>query len=53
MTNCWYCGNELIWDADFNYDEVFVEGEGIVTYLHCPACGATCEFSLKDETDQE
>lgn len=38
--NCWYCGSKLIWDSDFNYDEVFGEGEGIVTYLHCSKCGA-------------
>ena len=48
---CWYCGSPLIWDADFNYDEVYGEGNGIVTYLHCSSCGAECEFSLRDDKE--
>ena len=47
---CWYCGNELIWQSDFNYDEVFEEGDGIVTYLKCSNddCGAEVQISKKD-----
>lgn len=49
---CWYCRGDLIWQSDFNYDEVHGEGEGIVSYLHCSNCGAMVEYSLKDEADQ-
>ena len=46
---CWYCGEDMIWESDFNYDEVYGEGDGIVTYLHCPSCGADCKFSRRDD----
>ena len=42
---CWYCGGELVWEADFNYDEIYGEGEGIVSMLHCSACGADVEYT--------
>ena len=51
---CWYCGAEMIWDSDFNYDEIHGDGDGIVTFLHCSSCDAECMFSLRDdETDHE
>ena len=51
MNTCWYCGGELIWDCDYNYNEVYDDGEGIVTYLHCSNCGALIEYSLKEDTE--
>lgn len=50
---CWYCGEEMIWDQDFDYDEVYGEGKGIVTFLHCSNCGANAEFSLGDDKDDD
>lgn len=50
---CWYCGGEMFWQSDFNYDEVYGEGEGIVSYLTCSKCGAEAEFSLRFEQDEE
>ena len=50
---CWYCSGQLIWDSDFNYDEVFGEGEGGVKYLHCSQCGAEVQYSLRDDDDQD
>lgn len=49
--NCWYCGSRLIWQSDFNYDEIYRDGEGIVTYLKCSnlECGADIEFSRKED----
>lgn len=49
---CWYCGGEMIWDNDFNYDEVHGE-DGIVTFLHCSQCGADCEFSQRFDEEEE
>lgn len=52
MTSCWYCGHpNLIWDNDFDYSDVYGSGEGLVTFLHCPSCGAEVEFSLRDDND--
>ena len=48
---CWYCGGKLFWGSDFNYDEVFGEGEGIVSYLTCSGCGAEVQYSLLDEEE--
>lgn len=48
---CWYCGGELCWNSDFNYDEVYGEGEGIVTFLTCTNCGAEVQYSLKNEEE--
>ena len=42
---CWYCGGKLIWQSDFNYDEVHHEGEGIVSFLTCSNCGAELKES--------
>lgn len=37
---CFNCGADLIWESDFNADEVGYEEEGIVTFYTCPNCGA-------------
>ena len=50
---CWYCGGKLIWNSDFNYSDVYGEGEGIVTYLHCSNCGAEVEYSRRDDLNEE
>lgn len=50
---CWYCGGRLIWDSDFNYDEVHGEGEGIVTFMHCSKCGANVEYSQRTDEEEE
>lgn len=49
---CWYCGGKLYWQSDFNYDEVFGKGEGIVTYLKCSHCGANVEYSKCEDNDE-
>ena len=35
---CWHCNNKLIWGGDHDYEDCFLDGEGIVTNLHCPKC---------------
>jgi len=49
--NCWFCGEKMIWDSNFNYDEVHDEGEGIIAFLHCSKCGAECQFSKRDDEE--
>lgn len=44
MTNCWFCGAEMIWGSDFDFSDFGYEGDGIVAVLSCPCCGATAEF---------
>lgn len=51
MTTYWYCGTEMIWQSDFNYDEIYGEGEGIVSILTCPKCNAEAQFSIRDDIE--
>ena len=47
MYECFHCGKRaVIWDSDFSYDDVGLEGEGIVHYCHCSACGAQIEYYI-------
>ena len=49
---CPYCGDTMIWQSDFNYDEVFGdEGEGIVSYYHCSNCGCD-DYTQTDRNGQ-
>ena len=50
---CWYCGGKLFWQSDFNYDEVYGDGEGIVTFLHCSNCNAEVQYSLRTNEEEE
>lgn len=50
MDVCWYCGGMLVWDSDFDRDDVYGDGEsGIVTYLHCEECGASVTYEIIEE----
>lgn len=50
---CWYCGGQLIWDNDFDLDDIYGEGsgEGIVTFLHCRECGAEVQYTIEFEEE--
>lgn len=50
---CWYCGGKLVWQNDFDYSDVYLEGEGIVTYLTCSNCGAEVQYSLRTDEEDE
>ena len=50
---CWYCGGKLVWQNDFSYDDVYGEGEGIVTYLMCSECGARVQYEHRDDEEEE
>ena len=44
--NCWFCGGEMCWDADFGADEVGTGDENqVAAELHCMNCGATATFT--------
>lgn len=51
MTNCWFCGHEMIWNSDFSYEDYGYEGEGTIAVLNCPNCNATAEFSVRDDEE--
>ena len=45
---CWFCGTQMIWGADFSYEDYCLEGDGIVATFHCPndKCNAEGEMRL-------
>ena len=45
---CPRCGGYAVWQSDFNYYEVYGEGDGLVSYLACQRCGADLEYSMRD-----
>ena len=58
MTNCWFCGSQMIWKnnipfKDYGYfgADYGFSGEGIVAVLTCPNCHCTAEFSTAIEED--
>ena len=52
---CFHCGKIAIqWDADFDYDDMGYEGQGVVHIMHCTNCGAEIEYRIPfDEDDEE
>lgn len=52
--NCYLCGNEVIWQCDYSFDEVGIgdEDDGIVSIYSCPRCGAHIEV-YKSEKEEE
>ncbi|HEY8805264.1 MAG TPA: hypothetical protein VIM42_09220 [Clostridium sp.] len=50
MTNCWFCGAPMVWCGDSTYEDLLLEGEGIVATLNCTNCNASADFySNEDE----
>ena len=38
--NCWFCGSDMIWGSDFNFEDYDLEGDGVVATLTCSECEA-------------
>lgn len=53
MYQCFHCGQmSVIWDADFNYEDFGLEGEGIIHVCHCTNCGANIEYYIPLEEEE-
>lgn len=51
---CWYCGEDtLIWGGDNDLNDVYGEGEGIITNLTCSNCGAEVTYELRDDSEDD
>lgn len=50
---CWFCNGELIWGADFSYEDYGFDGEGIIASLNCSNCNATFEGYLDLDNEEE
>jgi len=51
---CFHClARAVIWDSDFDFQDVGMEGEGIVHFCHCENCGAQIEYYISFNTEEE
>lgn len=50
--NCWYCNTKLIWNNDFDIDDVD-DDYSLLTTLSCPKCDSLVETYLPREQDKE
>ena len=46
MVKCYNCDTEMIWQNDFDFDEVGYEGEGVISSFTCPECDTYAEFVI-------
>ena len=46
-TKCLFCDTNMVWGADFSFEDYGMEGDGIVITLICPNCNASAEFYTK------
>ena len=54
MYQCFHCGHKsVLWDADFDYDDMMLEGEGIVHICHCTHCGAEIEYRIPNKSEED
>ena len=52
MYECFHClHNSVIWDADFDFEDFCMEGEGIVHSCHCTHCGADITYFIRTDID--
>ena len=52
MYECFHCGQRtVIWDSDFNLEDIGEEGEGIVHFCHCENCGAEIQYIIRMEDE--
>ena len=55
MYQCFHClAYAVVWNSDFDFDDLGYEGEGVVHFCHCENCGAEIEYIVRtDEKENE
>jgi hypothetical protein len=43
---CWHCNSELIWGSDASFEDVLMEGDGIVSFLSCSNDDCDCNVEV-------
>ena len=52
--HCMNCGStKVIWESDFDFEDVGIAGEGIVSYYHCADCGADITYAKPFEKEDK
>lgn len=51
---CMNClAKAVIWDGDFDFEDMGYDGEGIVHICHCTNCGAEIEYKVRIPKEEE
>ena len=51
---CFHCMTDsVVWDADFSFEDMGYEGEGVVNCCHCANCGAEIMYAVRTDTEEE
>ena len=58
MEKCMRCGHDLILEGNFmlseiNCEELLEDDDAIVTYAHCPFCGARYELTDTPQSEKK
>ena len=54
MFECFNClTRSVIWDADFTFDDMGYDGDGVVHICHCSNCGAEIEYKVRFGEEKE
>lgn len=52
VTRCWHCGERMVWQSDFSFEDYGLEGEGIVAVLICSSCNTRADFYTSFDEEQ-
>ena len=54
MYECFHCGaRAVIWDADFDFEDYGLEGNGSIHECHCENCGAQITYYIPIKEEDE
>lgn len=54
MYECFHCGcKAVVWEADFNFEDMGYDGEGIIHICRCSNCGAEIEYRIAIPSESE
>lgn len=50
---CWFCGGEMMWQSDYDFEDYEIDGNGYIAVLTCSECNAFAEFYTGGEEEKE
>ena len=54
MYECFHClSRAVVWDADYDFSDFGMDGDGIVQVCHCTNCGAQIEYYIESNMDEQ
>jgi hypothetical protein len=52
QATCFNCGGPVIWDNDFDPEDMGFEEKGIMHICHCNDCKAEIHYIVREEEDE-